>query len=130
MIAGGTGIAPMFQVAAEILTNPLDETKIALVYACREEGDLLLRRNLEEWARKYPKRFKVHFVLSQKWPFFWFHSTGHITAKMLKEHLYAPSSDNSSTVYNLLCGPPLMLQNCCQPFLTELGHESQNIFAF
>ena len=133
MIAGGTGITPMVQIIAEILRNHEDETKVSLVYACREEGDLLMRKTIEEWAWRHSRRFRVRFVLSKKWPLFWFHSTGHINATILKNHLFDAPLDDSSTsssVFNLMCGPPLMLQQCCRPHLIDLGHASQNIFAF
>ena len=61
MIAGGSGITPMFQVAQGILRNPLDATKVFLVYANVTEEDILLRRELDAWARDHRARFKVYF---------------------------------------------------------------------
>ena len=62
MVAGGSGITPMFQVAAAILGNPWDATKIFLVYANVAEGDILLREQLDKWARTEKARFKVRAV--------------------------------------------------------------------
>ena len=45
MIAGGTGIAPMYQIITAILKNPEDKTKIHLVYANVTESDILLKKN-------------------------------------------------------------------------------------
>ena len=59
MIAGGSGITPMFQVCQAILRNPYDSTKIWLVYANATEEDILLREKLDEWARHEAVRFKV-----------------------------------------------------------------------
>jgi ferredoxin-NADP reductase len=59
MVAGGSGITPMFQVCQAILRNPYDSTKVFLVYANRGEDDILLRDRLDEWARKEGARFKV-----------------------------------------------------------------------
>lgn len=71
MIAGGTGITPVMQIAAEILRHPEDHTRISLIFACREENDLLMRSTLDEWVREYPKKFQVHYILSDAWPKDW-----------------------------------------------------------
>jgi NAD(P)H-flavin reductase len=59
MIAGGSGITPMFQVAQGILRDPRDVTKVFLIYANVTEEDILLRKELEGWARDHPAHFKV-----------------------------------------------------------------------
>jgi len=56
MIAGGTGITPVMQIASEILRHPADPTKISLIFACREEGDLLMRSTLDEWSAQFPHK--------------------------------------------------------------------------
>lgn len=43
MLAGGTGITPMYQVLKAILTNPDDKTECSLIYANQTEEDILLR---------------------------------------------------------------------------------------
>ena len=108
-------------IAAEIMQNPSDTTKLSLIYACRQEEYILMRKTLEAGARKFSGRFKVRFVLTDKWPLFWFHSTGHDNAKILKGHLQAPGPN----VYNLMCGPPAMLE-----IVLLLGHDPQSIFDF
>jgi len=59
MIAGGSGITPMFQVAQGILRNPYDATKVFLIYANVTEEDILLRKEFDAWARDHRARFKV-----------------------------------------------------------------------
>ena len=59
MIAGGSGITPMFQVAQGILRNPYDATKVFLIYANVAEDDILLRKEFDAWARDHRARFKV-----------------------------------------------------------------------
>ena len=46
LVAGGTGITPMWQVVQSILRDPADDTRIHLVYASRE------CRGLHEWPPK------------------------------------------------------------------------------
>ena len=59
MIAGGSGITPMFQVAQGILRNPYDATNVFLIYANVAEEDILLRTELDQWAWDHRARFKV-----------------------------------------------------------------------
>lgn len=129
MIAGGTGITPVMQIASEILRHGDDETKISLVFGARIEGDLLCRNILDEWAEKYPDRFKAHYILSDAAPEGWEasgHSQGFVGKKLFEEVLY-PCGDN---VYNLMCGPPIMLDRGCTPNLKALDHKEENIFSF
>ncbi|KAL9187283.1 hypothetical protein ACHAXT_001386 [Thalassiosira profunda] len=129
MIAGGTGITPVMQIAAEILRDDDDQTKISLVFGARIEGDLLCRATLDEWAEKYPDRFKAHYILSDAAPEGWEasgHSTGFVGKQLFEEVLY-PCGDNT---FNLMCGPPIMLERGCTPNLKALGHQEENIFSF
>lgn len=126
MIAGGTGITPVMQIAAEILRNPSDATQMSLVFACRVEEDLLMRSTLDEWAAKFPDKFKVHYILSDGWSKDWKYSTGFVDKALFQEHLYDAGED----VYNLMCGPPIMLEKGCTPNLVALGHARKTIFSF
>jgi len=130
MIAGGTGITPCMQIASEILRNSkTDHTKISLVFACREEGDLLMRTTLDAWEEAFPKQFSVHYILSDNWSDDWIaqgYSTGFVNKELFEKVLYSPASD----VYNLMCGPPVMLERGCVPNLVALGHSKKSIFSF
>jgi len=126
MIAGGTGITPVMQIASEILRHPEDPTKISLIFACREEGDLLMRSTLDEWSVQFPHKFKVHYILSDAVPEGWKYSKGFVDKKLFEEHLYPKGDD----VWNLMCGPPIMLDRGCTPNLTALGHAKDRLFSF
>jgi len=126
MVAGGTGITPCMQIAAEILRHPADPTQISLIFACRNEDDLLMRSTLDEWAANFPSKFKVHYILSDSWPEGWKYSTGFVDKKLFDEQFY-PASD---TTWNLMCGPPIMLDRGCTPNLLALGHKKENVFSF
>nr|XP_017249205.1 PREDICTED: NADH--cytochrome b5 reductase 1-like isoform X2 [Daucus carota subsp. sativus]XP_017249206.1 PREDICTED: NADH--cytochrome b5 reductase 1-like isoform X2 [Daucus carota subsp. sativus] len=60
MLAGGSGISPMFQVARAVLENLNDTTKVHLIYSnvCLE--DMLLKEEIDRLASNYPDRFKVY----------------------------------------------------------------------
>lgn len=43
MLAGGTGITPMYQILKAVLSNPDDNTMCSLIYANQTEEMILLR---------------------------------------------------------------------------------------
>ncbi|KAK2638383.1 hypothetical protein Ddye_026178 [Dipteronia dyeriana] len=103
MLAGGSGITPMFQVARAILENPKDKTKFYLIYANVTYEDILLKKELDGLAAKYPDRFKVYYVLNQP-PEVWDGGVGFVSKEMIQTHCPAPAHD----VQILRCGPPPM----------------------
>ncbi|KAF2743851.1 putative cytochrome B5 [Sporormia fimetaria CBS 119925] len=115
MIAGGTGITPMYQLIRAICEDKEDNTKVSLLYANNTEEDILLREELENFATENPHKFKVQHVLTQasdKWTGL----RGFVNQDMIKEHL-APATDSSKV---LLCGPPPMV-NAMKKNLAGLG---------
>ena len=123
MIAGGTGITPILQVVKAVLRNPVDKTKMSLIFGNLSKEDILLYEELKELASKHPKQFKVHFVLNnppegEKWD----GSVGYITADIIKAHCPA-SADNSKV---LMCGPPPMMAAMTKILTEELGFKPQS----
>lgn len=55
MIAGGTGITPMYQVAKALMGDQWECTTIKLVYANISEDDILMRKELDELANTYSR---------------------------------------------------------------------------
>ena len=102
MLAGGTGITPMYQVLLEVLSNPRDKTEVRLVYASRTEEDIILRHELDALAAVYPN-FKVVHVLSQPGES-WAGAKGHIDRATLAAALPPPQEGAKTRV--LVCGPP------------------------
>ena len=105
MIAGGTGITPMLQIAKAIMRGRStgDRTAVDLIFANVNPEDILLKDDLDALAAKDPK-FNVHYVLNNP-PENWTGGTGFVTADMIKEKLPAPAND----VKILVCGPPPMV---------------------
>lgn len=102
MIAGGTGITPMYQIMKAIARNPADKTQVNLIYANVNEEDILLRKDIDEMA-KLPN-INVHYVLNNP-PEGWAGSVGFVTSDIISANTTAPA-DN---VKLLLCGPPPMI---------------------
>ncbi|KAJ7965621.1 Nitrate reductase [Quillaja saponaria] len=121
MLAGGTGITPIYQVVQAILKDPEDETEMYVVYANRTEDDILLREELDEWAKKYD-RFKVWYVVQESMREGWEYSVGFITESILREHIPEGSEDTLA----LACGPPPMIQFAVQPNLEKMNYDIKN----
>ena len=82
MIAGGTGITPMLQIVRAALKNPLDRTKLSLIYANVNPEDILLKKELDELAAKHSHRFRVYYVLNNPPPS-WAGGVGFVTKEIL-----------------------------------------------
>jgi cytochrome-b5 reductase len=104
LIAGGTGITPMYQLTRAIFNNPNDKTKVTLVFANVSEPDILLKEEFQHLENKYPQRFRAFYVLDNP-PKEWSGSTGYITKEVLKTVLPEPKTEN---IKIFVCGPPPM----------------------
>ncbi|KMS95945.1 hypothetical protein BVRB_003520 [Beta vulgaris subsp. vulgaris] len=124
MLAGGTGITPMFQITRAIMENPKDQTKIQLIYANHTVDDILLKDDLDRFARKYPTQFKVYYVVSEP-PVNWDAGIGNISKEMIQEHCPRPATD----AMILRCGPPGM-NKAMSVYLNELGYKPEMQFEF
>ncbi|KAL9620418.1 MAG: hypothetical protein Q9160_005003 [Pyrenula sp. 1 TL-2023] len=122
MIAGGTGLTPMFQIIRRICEDPRDDTQTTLIYANKTEGDILLRRELDDFAKKY-NQFNVHYVLSNP-PKDWQGGEGHVNKQMICDHLPGPAGDDSKI---LVCGPDPMMEAMVSA-LQERGFKSPGMF--
>lgn len=122
MIAGGTGITPMYQLIRAICEDDTDLTEVSLIYANRSEEDILLRKELDRFARLYPKNFRVWYMLDTPPAEGWTGGQGFVTKELMKERLPGPSAEEGE-VKVLLCGPPGMV-NASKKGLVELGFEA------
>jgi len=122
MIAGGTGITPMFQIIRRICEDPRDDTKTTLLYANKTEGDILLKEELDGFAEKYDQ-FNVHYILSSP-PDNWQGGEGRISKDMIEEYLPAPAGMDSKV---LVCGPDPMMESMVD-ILQERGFKPPGTF--
>ncbi|KAE9588730.1 hypothetical protein Lal_00030346 [Lupinus albus] len=124
MLAGGSGITPMFQVARAILENPKDRTKVHLIYANVTYDDILLKEELDGLATNYPDQFKIYYVLNQP-PEVWEGGVGFVSKEMIETHFPAPAHD----VKTLRCGPPPM-NKAMAVHLDAVGYAPEMQFQF
>ncbi|KAG5953000.1 NADH-cytochrome b5 reductase [Claviceps sorghi] len=138
LIAGGTGITPMYQLCRAIFNNPNDKTKVTLVFGNVSEQDILLRRELAHLENTYPQRFRAFYVVD-KAPKGWAGASGFINKDLLKTVLPEPKNDNIKV---FVCGPPGMMKAISGPkvspkdqgelsgSLKDLGYTKEQVYKF
>jgi cytochrome-b5 reductase len=124
MLAGGTGITPMYQLMQAVLKDPNDPTQLSLIFANVSEDDILLKGELDDLAARNPQRLNVYYVLNEA-SAEWKGGKGFITAEMIKAHLPAPADD----VAVVRCGP-LPMMEAMKGHLNALGYSSEQQFQF
>jgi cytochrome-b5 reductase len=141
-IAGGSGITPIYQLTQAILRNPEDQTKITLVYANNSEEDILLRKEFDEIASRYPGRFqKLYTVNKESSEGDGMFEKGYITKQMLQKVM--PSKIGERNVKVLVSGPPKMTESIAGAkggfgwtqgslggILSELGYTKEEVHKF
>ncbi|KAI8366879.1 hypothetical protein BD560DRAFT_400344 [Blakeslea trispora] len=116
MVAGGTGITPMYQIITAILRNPNDKTKISLVYGNVTKNDILLEKELEELESQHPDQISIYHVLNEAPDENWTQGVGFITKDILSQKLPRCASD----VKILVCGPPPLVKS-----VTNVGEKGE-----
>eukprot|EP00030_Apusomonadida_sp_AF-17_P008944 a953_284.p1 GENE.a953_284~~a953_284.p1 ORF type:complete len:307 (-),score=133.86 a953_284:74-964(-) len=101
MVAGGTGITPMYQVLQEITRNPEDKTQVTLIYANHTPNDIILKPELDAIAAAHPN-VAIKYVVSTG-DASWTGTTGRINKELLAASLPAPAAGEEIMV--LVCGP-------------------------
>lgn len=139
LIAGGTGITPMYQLIRQILKNSDDKTKISLVYGSISEDDILLKQELAELENTYPRQFRAFYTLDKPSKS-WAGGKGFITKDLLKTVLPEPKEGEKVKIF--VCGPPGLYkavsgtkkspadQGELDGILKELGYSKDQVFKF
>lgn len=138
MIAGGSGITPMWQVIQDIAANPSDKTKCTLIYTNKTEQDILLREKFDELAKK-DNRFTIVYGLD-KLPKGFSGFEGYVTPELITKHL--PKPDLASKTKIFVCGPPPQVeaisggkgpkgsQGELKGLLAKMGYEAEQVYKF
>lgn len=138
LVAGGTGVTPMYQLCRAIFNNPNDKTKVTLVFGNITEEDILLKKEFQELENTYPQRFRAFYLLDQP-PKDWAGGKGFINKELLKTVLPGPKDGN---VKVFVCGPPGLYKAISGPkvspkdqgeltgILAELGYSKDQVYKF
>ena len=101
LIGGGTGIAPLVQIARILLADEQQRTSVRMLSINRREEDILMRDALDRMAVDFPERFTISYSLTAP-PDGWSGFTGRGDAAMVAATM-PPSTHDGSTMV-LVCG--------------------------
>jgi sulfhydrogenase subunit gamma (sulfur reductase) len=119
-IAGGIGLAPVRCVIWNVLDRRAEFGEVTIVYGARSVGDLVYRRELEEWATRDDVTLVTTVDPGGETPD-WDGKVGFVTP-IVEET--APSARNAVAV---LCGPPIVVK-LTLPVLEKLGFGPESVF--
>jgi ring-1,2-phenylacetyl-CoA epoxidase subunit PaaE len=103
MIAGGSGITPIYSMIGTILKFE-PKSKITLLYANRTSNRIIFKEKFEKWTKEFPTQFEVkHFLSEEENPLNAI--KGYITKISLEEIL---NTYGKSKLDFYLCGPEIM----------------------
>ncbi|KAJ3045290.1 hypothetical protein HDV00_011162 [Rhizophlyctis rosea] len=133
MVAGGTGITPIYQVIHAIAKNPKDKTEIALIYANKTVDDILLKEEFDALAKDHEGQFKLKYSIDKapekeedQKEAEGMH-VGHVDEGVMKEVF----GDVDRETLALVCGPPAMMEKAIMPALKKIGFdEDWNLYSF
>ena len=135
MIAGGTGITPMWQIL-RALQYDREVPFVSLIYCARYRADLVLAEEINEIQSRIPDRLRVRYILSKP-PVGdeWSGGRGRLNTAEISENLFpfrdTQTEENDKIV--LLCASDAMIAKSCKPLVSEvLGTEfaANNVFVF
>ncbi|KOS19133.1 NADH-cytochrome b5 reductase 2 [Escovopsis weberi] len=138
LVAGGTGITPMYQLVRAIFADPADTTRVTLVFGNIAEEDILLRKQLDELENTHPRRFRAFYTLDKP-PRGWAGEKGVVSKDLLKQVLPEPKEDNIKV---FVCGPPGLMkavsgakkspkdQGELSGALKDLGYSAEQVYKF
>lgn len=110
LIAGGTGVAPLFQMVSAVLGTPEDRTRMSVVTCNRTANNILLGSELDALAAKHPERLEHYPILSQPPPD-WIGGVGHVTVQDLGRALRNAGTPQRRMA--LVCGTDGFLETVC-----------------
>ena len=132
MVAGGSGITPLFSLAQGILARD-KASRILLLYASQQEADILLRQDIYALSQAHPGRLMVKHYLSRQPTSFQAADTdnlqkGRLDKGSLQADLDAfmgPKADKQLVNY-MLCAPRA-LQEAARSWLLAQAISDKNI---
>ncbi|KAI9025731.1 hypothetical protein DFJ74DRAFT_48693 [Hyaloraphidium curvatum] len=133
LVAGGSGITPIFQLIRRILSDPDDPVRMRFVFANKTPSDIILRAELDRLAAENRERFEVMYSVDkepQGEDASGIAHVGHVDAGVLG-WLFLPGRGGEEEAVALVCGPPRMIEKGVVPGLEKLGYEREkNLFVF
>lgn len=130
LIAAGTGFTPMIRlIRRTVLENSSAEKSVKLLFANRQEKDILWKQQIDELADNASPRFQVFYTVTQSTPE-WEGYEGRVSMEMLLEILPPPpSAGTERELFIGVCGPDAFTHHIVS-MLKDLSYTGKMIHAF
>lgn len=115
IIAGGTGIAPVASFIDYVIQNKKEFGEIFVYFGFRDEGNILLKKEIKKWKKKFNVFIGLDINKSHKY------EKGFVQ-DVIERH--KPSIDNTVAI---LCGPEIMMDVVTKK-LNKLGIKNNKIY--
>ena len=136
LLCCGTGIAPMIQVIRAVVENEDEETFLHLVYGCRTQDDILLKKELDHFNSYW--NFTVLYSLGRTSQSSLTSNPGsikyadkvhlgRIDRKLVEQEMPRPQAGGRSIV--LICGTQSFDKDMIR-YLTQIGYTSNMYFKY
>lgn len=122
MVAGGSGITPLYQIIQHLRDEGIGTFQVSLIFANKFKKDIVLEKELKELADC--GMIKLFFTLDNP-DKDWKGLTGFVNKEKIEKCF--PTASNDHLV--MTCGPRLMNKDVIKS-CTELGFKEDNIFKF
>jgi NAD(P)H-flavin reductase len=119
-IAGGIGLAPVRCAIWNVLDLRDQFKDVTIVYGARTVGDLVYKRELEEWSRRADLRLCLAVDPGGETPD-WKGEVARIPSAVEK------AVTTAEDTFAILCGPPIMIKFTL-PVLAKLGFAAERIY--
>ena len=123
MIAGGTGVTPMYQLIRYMTKMEKSPPGLSLVFGNQHPGDILLRPELENVPNLSLTLTVDRVDPGEKWSGF----VGFVSAEMIRK-AFPPPSTKGLLVF--LCGPHPMIKSVESILVNDLGYPKSLIHTF
>ena len=133
LFAAGTGITPMLGIIHYCMFEQFLELRtVKLIFFNKTEEDIVLRREMQSLALKFPRNFSITNVLSNP-PSTWEGESGRISDSLVKQVAPEIAVDNDSLERNEVlygvCGPKAFTDLAVE-ILKKLNVPSSSVFPF
>ncbi|KAH6929352.1 hypothetical protein HPB50_026834 [Hyalomma asiaticum] len=132
LVAAGSGVTPMLQLLRHKFADMNDHARIYMVDVNHSAQDIIMHKELEEYAQHQRRKFRLCHVLTEMpkrnplRPTYSVCLEGPLTQIIMEEYLPPPSS--YSVI--LVCGPPRLVSEVCQPALRNIGHDPLRVLVY
>jgi len=124
LIAGGSGIAPIYQIALHILESSTDSTEISIITTNRTEEDILMKAEIDAFSIKYGVSVTHNITRPTE---SWKGCAGHFTVGFIRDDL-ALGDSNSHAV--IISGTESMKKTISKIFTDDLKFPESSIYLY